>query len=487
MMDQGLKASQYKTYDVDNIPQAGVYNAPPAGSNWHGEAVAGVPLFPDETPGNPRLGRFVVQGYQDLWAAVIFLATLVMTLAWGSYNLATYVPPVNGTVIGNSDTPISDLGGDVFALLAVNLMVSVAGACGSLVLLNCFPRQLIFIANGMTAVMALVAAVLSFIMGQIFAGVMLVIMCGLQALWLYLVRDRIPFSAELLKASLSILMRYKAVFLFTFGLGVLSIVYVFFWGYTVFPVLNRLNSGNGGVGDGVLITFLMLLFFWTAQVGSNVMHVTTAGVTATWYFAGEDRMPSNPTLASFKRAVTTSFGSICFGSLIVAIIRTLRWMAESSRNNENDFLRCIALCLISCLESAMEYFNTYAFVHVAVYGCGYIEAAKRTWQLCKQCFFAAYFNDALIGSTLGLLSLAVSALIGVAVGLLYTSIILGVLAFFVSLLVHINFFSAVESAVTTLFVCFAEVPEGLQHSAPELYAAMHAADQNGTNNNAMNP
>ncbi|KAH9581965.1 Choline transporter-like [Trypanosoma melophagium] len=486
MMDQGLKASKYKTYNVDEIPQAEIYNSPHAGNNWYGEAVAGVPLFPEETPGNPRLGRFIVQGYQDLWAALLFLATLVTTLVWGSVNLATYDPSVNSTAVVNPDTSVLDTGG-LFLFLTVIFLISVVGACASLVLLSYFPRQLIFIANAITAVLALAAAVLCFITGVVFAGVLLLIMCGIQALWLYLVRDRIPFSAELLKASSGILMRYKAIFVFTVGLGIVSIVYVYFWGYSVFPVLNRLSSGEGNAGDGLLMVLFVLFFFWAAQVGSNVMHVTTAGVTATWYFAGEGQMPKNPTLASFKRAVTTSFGSICFGSLIVAFVRTIRWIAETTSNTENDFVRCIALCLISCLESAMEYFNTYAFVHVAVYGCGYVEAAKRTWQLCKQCFFAAYFNDALIGSTVSLLALSVSALIGIVVHLIYGSVALGVLAFLVALVLHVNFLFAVESAVTTLFVCFAEVPEGLQHSAPELYAAMHAADQNGTNNNAMAP
>ncbi|KEG10875.1 hypothetical protein DQ04_03201090 [Trypanosoma grayi] len=485
-MDQGLKSSKYKAYDIESIPQAEIYNH--GGGSWPSDAVNGVPLYPEDAPGNPRLSRFVVQGCQDVWAAVLFIAAIIMTVVWGSVNMATYTPvSLPNSDSGSTPKSTNEISMTTITVLLTIFVISVAGACGSLLLLAYFPRQLIFIANVLTVVLALVAAVLAFISGVVFAGVLLLFMCVLQALWLYFVRDRIPFSAELLKAASDVLMRYKAVFMFNFLLSVVCLVYMFFWSAMALPPVDRVNQDNGGAGDGLLITLFMLIFFWVAQVVPNIMHVTTAGVTATWYFAGEGRMPKNPTAASFKRATTTSFGSVCFGSLIVAFIRLLRWLMESARENQNEFIRCITICILSCLERLVEYFNTYAFVHVAVYGCGYIEAAKRTWQLCKQCFFAAYFNDALIGSTLSVLSLGVSALIGVVVGLVMSSVIFGVLAFIVSLLVHLLFFTAVESAVTTFFVCYAEVPAGLQHSAPELYAALQNTDRNGTNNNAAVP
>lgn len=45
---------------------------------------------------------------------------------------------------------------------------------------------------------------------------------------------------------------------------------------------------------------------------------------------------SNPTAASAKRALTTSFGSICYGSLIIAIIQTLKAMARSAQQSAAD-------------------------------------------------------------------------------------------------------------------------------------------------------
>jgi hypothetical protein len=127
----------------------------------------------------------------------------------------------------------------------------------------------------------------------------------------------------------------------------------------------------------------------------------------------------------------------------------------------------------------MEYFNTYAFVHVAIYGCSYIEAAKRTWALVRECFWKAYFNDCLVGTTLVMMALGMSMLAGVVAAVVTGSVALGFVIFFLCLEVHNIVFQAVDSAVVTLFVCFAENPEALNHSAPELSAILQRADENG--------
>eukprot|EP01083_Nonionella_stella_P006817 19723_1 len=58
--------------------------------------------------------------------------------------------------------------------------------------------------------------------------------------------------------------------------------------------------------------------------GGNVLHTTTCGVPTTWYFNPVALI--NPSRASLKRAMTSSFGSICFGSLLVALLHaSIAW------------------------------------------------------------------------------------------------------------------------------------------------------------------
>lgn len=102
-----------------------------------------------------------------------------------------------------------------------------------------------------------------------------------------------------------------------------------------------------------LIVFCFFSFYWTSQVIKNIIHVTISGVFATYYFmAGSPQgMVKSPTLASFKRACTTSIGSICFGSLIIAVIQTLRAIVQMLRADSDNGVMAFLACLIDCFLS----------------------------------------------------------------------------------------------------------------------------------------
>ena len=98
-----------------------------------------------------------------------------------------------------------------------------------------------------------------------------------------------------------------------------------------------------------------------------------AGVVSTWWFAPEDAGAccSVAIKDSFVRATTTSFGSICFGSLLVAIIQAVKAMVQSARNNDEMgpagvFLLCLVECLLRCLEDVLQFFNKFAYVYVGM-------------------------------------------------------------------------------------------------------------------------
>jgi hypothetical protein len=69
----------------------------------------------------------------------------------------------------------------------------------------------------------------------------------------------------------------------------------------------------------------------------------------------------------FYSTFTTSFGSICFGSLLVAILSALRQLANAARaDDEGGILLCIAECILGCLESLLEYFNTWVSTYQTI-------------------------------------------------------------------------------------------------------------------------
>jgi hypothetical protein len=468
------------------------YQYPQAEINYDqmdGAPVDGTPLYPSAASQNPKLSRFRIRGCKDLWAAVLFGVLVLFSIIWSIVQLASYKYTDSSFAPPSGDDDDAVGVGWLAGVCGIAVILSLVTAFALLIVAQRMPVQMIYIANIVTIFVFAVSAIMAFARIDLVVGILMLVCTIFQALWLYLVRNRVPFAAALLRTSAQLMAKYKANFALNLGLCVVMLGYIVLWGYGTAAPVDRFYQGKGNGGYGFAIGLLVFILLWVSQVVPNVMHVTASGLIATWYYAGSCNMPPHPTLASFKRATTTSFGSICFGSLIVAVIQFMRWILESSRNDDdnNGFLRCVVDCLLRCIEDIVQYFNRYAFVHIAIYGCGYIEGAKRTFQLCQQCFFAAYFNDCLVVPTLSMFTFAVSVLFGFIAGVALSSWSAGVLVFLTSALVHQLMFVGVDSAITTIFVCFAENPEALRESDPTLYAAIHAADANGTYNNAPPP
>ena len=99
------------------------------------------------------------------------------------------------------------------------------------------------------------------------------------------------------------------------------------------------------------------------------MHVCTAGVVGTWWWAPlEASSFCSPALSdSLFRATTYSFGSICFGSLLVAIVQALRALEYHARSNDDlQLLACIIQCILACIQGIIEELNRWAYVYVAL-------------------------------------------------------------------------------------------------------------------------
>jgi len=217
--------------------------------------------------------------------------------------------------------------------------------------------------------------------------------------------------------------------------------------------------------------------FWTIFVVQGVVRVSVSGSVASWYFFGEQRGPSSPSLSATKRAMTTSFGSVCFGAMIVAFLATLRALVSVGRgNNSNNFARCLAECILGCLERIMAYFNTYAFTHIAIYGQSYIESAKMTWEFMKSFVWTAVINDSLYSTVITLI--IVCDMIWIPVVAVYTShhnLWIAVVAVFSAAAVHAVILYVVPCAVTALFVCIAENGEVLGINHPQFKAEVEEA------------
>ena len=135
------------------------------------------------------------------------------------------------------------------------------------------------------------------------------------------------------------------------------------------------------------------------------------------------------------------------------------------------------------IGSFAQYFNRYAFTYVAIYGTSFVEGGKEVMQLFKRTGLTAIINDQLVSNVFALTSLCSAMIIGLlAYGYClvfdlssdYKGLMVG-LGILLGFLVTSIIMNVVDSAVVTVFVCWAEAPEALQRTSPALCTEMSEA------------
>eukprot|EP01034_Spumella_vulgaris_P027126 gene27126-33808_t len=349
--------------------------------------------------------------------------------------------------------------------------------------------------------------------GQLIPFIVLIVLAGLSY-WYYLaVRNRIPFASAVIRtACAAIKANYTGLISTAYGMMFLQIVWFMLWSAAYYGVFQQLKAAQASqVTDAshhhttqqdnsststqdsnnqqVLgwATFGMLIsLYWGAQVIKGVMQTTVCGSVACWWF---QPTRAAPVRGSLFRASTTSFGSICFGALIVALVQAMREMLNQVKNqaqkrrgrDRNLALECLVGLteyLLGCVEAALNYFNMYAYCYVAAYGLDFVTSGKQVTSLFKRRGWSAIINDSLISRTitLGVMALALFAgLLGallsqLLVGTAYSAgmaaqplaVSGGVLGALMGIAVGMILTNAIESAVAMVFVSFAEDPSSLQ-------------------------
>jgi len=387
---------------------------------------------------------------------------------------------------------------DVPAFIGM-VLGAAAGSCtvvaGWLMLLRFAPRVAVW------------SSLVSFVLAQILFGVWLlldsngfgilvILLAGFSALLCVILRRWLPFALVMIGLAMDILKRNPLLCDISLGTLVVQMVWMAIWCAAASGIMMRQTE------DVPLIDLLLLVLslFWTAQVVKNVAHVAVAGVAAGWYFDTQEE-GQKPLRASLKRALTSSFGSICLGSLVVGLLRTLNTISHvatgSNQRNAGHMYGqqqnvLVSLCRAACVAYSslfarlMPLFNQYAFTQIAIYGLGYTAAAKASYNMVHEVHGGGRLS-ALISNSLLLMVVAVGSIwcgliagivgIGIAHATPITSDefygagflprwFVGVLCGVIGMAVSLPGVEALEATITAIFVCYAREPNYLEMRRP---------------------
>lgn len=382
-----------------------------------------------------------------------------------------------------------DMDAIMYILICAGLAGCVLSSLSMLFMMK-FAEGLIKIALVWNIVVALIMAIAAIAGGVPQMALVFGVGALFSAYWCYVVWPKIPFAAiNLITATTAVRENIGLAFFAYLNLS-LTFLWTFWWAIafvsTTFILGECAADGSCQNDVNIGIVFLFLVsFFWTSQVLKNITHTTVAGTVGTFWFVPHEASGccSQGVRDSYVRSITTSFGSICLGSLIVAIIQAVKEILHSMREQNDSILVCLADCILGLIESLAEYFNQWAFVYVGLYGYSFMEAGKNVMTLFRTRGWTSIIADMLVDTVLLMVSLGVGVLTGV-VGVIVGSIVQQdsatlAAAFMVGMAIGFvlcsTFFSLISSAVNATVVLYAEAPAEFQANHPQLSGQMRAA------------
>eukprot|EP01083_Nonionella_stella_P221722 791869_1 len=435
--------------------------------------------------------------YRDPIFAVCYIIHVIVVIAAGVYLWISEYPSIEDS---DNDTSLQisfNINGVIVAVITCIIIGILFGICWLQVMkrfAGTIIKGMLFFNIGIWIIVVLVGVIVS-VLSLVVIGA---IKAGIYCLWTWCIWSRIPFASALLSISSTIINKFQGTIFISLSVIVFNILWMIIWASCCISYLivatketkhcpcpdpNNPNDccTTSGSPNNFIIFLLLISLYWGFQVNKNISHTTTCGVAATWYFSTV--IDHKPTPAAFKRTMTTSFGSVCLGSLIVAFLQAVRAMLRASKNSRG-ILTCIALCLLGCIERLIRYFNKYAYAQCAIYGTSFIQSAKATWQLFMSRGILAIINDDLTGMAIGcgaLIGGVVSAGVGFGIGYLFYKddtgndtypiipIYLAIYGFLMGLVLCHCVLTVLASCVIALFVCYAEDPAAMNQNRPEEY------------------
>ena len=232
---------------------------------------------------------------------------------------------------------------------------------------------------------SLVAAIFMVFSGQLWIT-LLGIMQFIGVAWYFkVVWPYAPFSAANLLTAVTAVLDNAGLSIVGIAVSALSIVWTYAWLVVVSAVQNiscdddNEDTGTENSNDicgGISYFYYFLMFcslFWTILVLNYTTQCTVAGVVGTWwnYPSEAHSCCSNAIGDSLFRSLTYSFGSICKGALVLAVVKALRAVAdqvreEERRSGERDLVGSLLLCVITCLLDILEEIIEYANQWVSI-------------------------------------------------------------------------------------------------------------------------
>ncbi|CAE7201662.1 pns-1 [Symbiodinium natans] len=309
-------------------------------------------------------------------------------------------------------------------------------------------------------------------------------------------RDLVPFSAALMRTIIKVMeIHTSMMFVSIWGalmscawslLCCMSLLAFFIHDEEAMAKLTKGKASSSPAKAGFVFVFGFVQY-WGLMVAMDAAYTACCGVFGRWYFAKDRRPGDTPVMSAIKDAYTTSFGSICLGAFIVALIRALELLVRTLRREaqeDGNIVLCLILlmveCVIDCIGDIMEWVCSWAYVQCALRGLSFFQACSATFALAVHAGVDSIVSRSVVGMVPLLGALPAGLCAGGGAGYLVFSMTaqdctqgerwtVVVICMWLGLCTSWAALMPLKSGASTIIMCFAEEPDYLRNLDPSLH------------------
>ena len=321
---------------------------------------------------------------------------------------------------------------------------------------------------------AIIAMIVCYSLTGVLLGTLFLFIAVASGISIYHFRSRSLFTSYLLDLQASHLLLFPHSMYLAFLFFAVVMLFSIAFAYALYA------TGHWGWYP---IPYILFTYLWTTQTFADFVYVTVCSNFSSWYMTGP---PSDITgsswqimLAATRKITTKSFGSICFGSLILPPVYLLfrpfvDFYTAGSRST-------IARGIFMACQSVFRRTSRYAYPQVGSQSKTLLQSQRTAWELFQHHGFEEQLYDEstwfvsssiiLLGGILSFSCAGVLTLLA-TLGNPHSYTIAGVVAAF-SFIVSTRFIALVaaliDSGATALIVCFVDDPSQLRATDPNVF------------------
>eukprot|EP00744_Colponema_vietnamica_P002421 GILI01003805.1.p1 GENE.GILI01003805.1~~GILI01003805.1.p1 ORF type:complete len:525 (+),score=118.46 GILI01003805.1:148-1722(+) len=252
-----------------------------------------------------------------------------------------------------------------------------------------------------------------------------VLVAGATLLALFLLRRRIAVTSQLLQEACRALQANLTLLpvclsLLVTGTGALAL----FTFFSVSAILNgSLDEDCNWVwteGSKWYVAGSVLFALWTFSLFQYIRMATVAATAGMWFFNQENPFRTSsvslPSITALFWSLTTSFGSLCFASLVMALANFCRLLVDhwaKQRARQRSVAASCLSCIAEVIQNLVGFINKFAVAHLAITGDDFLKSSNVTFALLKRHGLSTFAVDRLASLCLFLHVAGISVLASV--------------------------------------------------------------------------